>query len=150
MFDSLSIGSGQDAVADVNVDLYVTKEERKQFVTPTDTTGNFVKADAHHLPFADNIFQKVVCSHALEHLLQPYLALKEMYRALKENGVLELSMPNAQLVTHEHPTHLYSWSPDSLCNLLKYVGFKPEVVNANVSGINMELRGYVRNKDLNR
>jgi len=42
----------------------------------------------------DNIFDVVLCSEVLEHLLKPYKALKEFKRVLKNGGILILTTPN--------------------------------------------------------
>lgn len=54
-----------------------------------------VCADAHYLPFKDEVFDVVTMIELIEHLNKPDLALKETYRCLKNNGKLILSTPNA-------------------------------------------------------
>lgn len=143
-FEVLDIGSGAYPKGDVNIDALITQNERRQFVTETDTSGGmFIKGDAHYLPIKAKSFNKVICYHTLEHLLRPYDALKEMHRVLKSNGQITIDLPNAKLVKKEHPTHLYSWSPDSICNLLKLVGFQIllKYVVFQKDSINMEIIG---------
>lgn len=140
---SLDVGCGTYPKGDINIDLYITPEERRSqgFVEVTfkEIPEYLIKADAHHLPFKNNTFQKIICSHTIEHLLQPYIALTEIYRTIKKNGVLVLDLPNSKLVSTEHQTHFYSWTTSSLSHLLKYVGFKIESIVEAVDSINMRL-----------
>jgi len=53
--------------------------------------ANFVCGDAHHLPFRNHIFQKILCHHTLEHLDNPAIAIHEMARVA--NGVIEIVVP---------------------------------------------------------
>ena len=49
--------------------------------------------DATRLSFPDNIFDRVIAAHVLEHLYQPHLVLQEWRRVLKPGGVLTLVLP---------------------------------------------------------
>ncbi|MEN3047045.1 MAG: methyltransferase domain-containing protein [Candidatus Hydrothermales bacterium] len=50
--------------------------------------------DGFNLPFKDNSFDLVVCTHTLEHIKNPILFLSEIKRVLKSRGILYLSLPN--------------------------------------------------------
>lgn len=50
-------------------------------------------ANALELPFADNTFDKVICSEVLEHIPDYEGALKEINRVLKPNGLFCASVP---------------------------------------------------------
>ena len=52
-------------------------------------------ADALNLPFADNSFDKVICSEVLEHIPDYAGALKEIQRILKPGGLFCASVPRA-------------------------------------------------------
>ena len=41
----------------------------------------------------DNTFDFVLCTEVLEHTIQPFDAIKEIYRILKPGGILFLSVP---------------------------------------------------------
>jgi hypothetical protein len=69
----LDVGCGQNKRGDVGID--IKKVE-----------GVDVVCDAAHLPFKDKIFHKTLCYCVLEHLSNPYIALKEVYRVT--NGVI--------------------------------------------------------------
>jgi ubiquinone/menaquinone biosynthesis C-methylase UbiE len=54
----------------------------------------FNKADLTALPLKDKEADIIVCSEVLEHIKDNGKALKELYRVLKDDGFLLLSMPN--------------------------------------------------------
>ncbi len=136
---TINIGSGQAAMEDaVNVELFISDQERSMFVTRANKAGFMIKADACILPIKSETFSRVVMFHSLEHFVHPYFALKEAYRVLIKNGLIELDMPNASRVTSEHPTHLYSWTQDTIKHLLTLVGFS--VISSKiVDNINMKV-----------
>ena len=49
--------------------------------------------DAAQLTYADNQFDRLIATHVLEHLQNPYLVLREWMRVLKPNGVLSIVLP---------------------------------------------------------
>jgi ubiquinone/menaquinone biosynthesis C-methylase UbiE len=48
--------------------------------------GDFVLADAHRLPFRDEVFDAVVSSFALHEVAQPSDVMEEMFRVLEPGG----------------------------------------------------------------
>lgn len=52
-----------------------------------------VSGDALSLPFINNSFDIVICASLIEHIPEPFLLLKEIYRVLKSGGLLYLSFP---------------------------------------------------------
>jgi len=83
-----------------------------------------VKATGEALPFKDDSFDKVLMVHSLEHMQNPFSALKEARRVAKE---ITIVVPNAQLSRADelNRSHLYSWTRWSLINLLEKAGWKP-------------------------
>ena len=55
------------------------------------------KGAAEKLPFYDNYFEIVYCSHVLEHVNDEKKSLKEIKRVIKENGVLIIGMPTSSM-----------------------------------------------------
>jgi len=47
-----------------------------------------VQGDAHALPFRNEAFGMIVCFSVLEHLADLWQALREVWRILKDDGVL--------------------------------------------------------------
>jgi ubiquinone/menaquinone biosynthesis C-methylase UbiE len=56
------------------------------------------QANAQNLPFKNHTFKKVICSEVLEHLLDPYISLKEIARILSPQGVAVISVPNELMI----------------------------------------------------
>ena len=76
-------------------DLLITKEKSQPFVDENNKDKFFALActNALALPFADNSFDKVVCSEVLEHIPDYEGALKEIERILKPGGIFCASVP---------------------------------------------------------
>lgn len=70
----------------------------------------------------DNFADLVLMTEVLEHLKDPELALKEVYRILKKGGKLILTTPHVWPF-HEEPNDFFRYTPYSLEFLLKNVGF---------------------------
>ena len=67
---------------------------------------NFVEADLTDLPFDDDGFDVVICSHVLEHVPDDAKAMQEIFRVLKPGGQALLLVPLATDggVTDEDPS----------------------------------------------
>jgi len=73
----LDVGCSNRHRGNVNIDLTINR-----------TAPNFVRCDAHYLPFQKNVFTLTLCYCLLEHLNKPYQALKEIYRVT--NGTVTI------------------------------------------------------------
>ena len=73
---------------------------------------------AEDLPFPDGRFDAVICTQALEHVLDPARAVREMHRVLAPGGVLMLST-HGTAVYHPCPTDLWRWTQEGLVKLLR-------------------------------
>lgn len=74
--------------------------------------------DITRLPYEDDKFDYILCNHVLEHIPDEQLALSELRRVLKPEGVAFLNVPidNALTETLENP----AYDTDAL--RLKYYG----------------------------
>lgn len=102
---------------------------------PLTKIQNFVRCDAHYLPFKTHGFSEVFMYEVLEHLESPFKALKDAQQILKEGGKLELTTPNALYVLKivrsakrgfysVWEDHIITWGLPELKTLLEKVGFK--------------------------
>ncbi len=76
-------------------DLRTTREKFTEFEQPGNARKSFAlsSANALELPFADDTFDKVICSEVLEHIPDYRGALREMERVLKPGGLFCASVP---------------------------------------------------------
>ncbi len=76
-------------------DLKTTAEKFAPFALPDDAQRAFglLSANALHLPFADNTFDKIICSEVLEHIPDYQQVLNEIERILKPGGLFCVSVP---------------------------------------------------------
>ncbi len=74
----------------------------------------FVRGSGLALPFADNVFDAVVCLHVIEHIREDKSLLCEFYRVLKPTGMLLLVTPNSNRPTKAYSTLLKLFSGSRL------------------------------------
>ena len=72
---------------------------------------------AEDLPYKDNAFEVVVMTEVMEHLFDPKVVLKEIYRVLKPGGIFIGSVPHPEghntkkrpLEEHDYHCHVFTW-----------------------------------------
>lgn len=94
----------------------------------------------------------VLLIHVLEHIEQPELFLKQIYKVISKDGYLFISLPNFESFQRRltgsywfhsfAPLHLHQFSEDSLEKLLEKIGFKK--VNNNVIDHRDSILGWVQ------
>jgi SAM-dependent methyltransferase len=75
-------------------------------VYPSITADVIVGTDCTY-PFPDNTFDGIGCFSVLEHMKDPWLASKEIYRMLKPGGRCYISWPHLAPV-HGYPSHYFN------------------------------------------
>lgn len=79
-------------------------------------------ADLIHLPFAQASFEAAVCTQVLEHVPEPSLVLRELFRVLTPGGQLFLSVPQSWY-QHQKPYDYYRYTSFGVRYLLEKAGF---------------------------
>jgi SAM-dependent methyltransferase len=88
----------------------------------------------------DGAIDIVLCHHALEHIMEPTVALREMRRLLAVGGKLLLYVPLEVESKYRHydpdePNHhLYSWNAQTLGNLVRELDFELHSVGCGEFG----------------
>jgi SAM-dependent methyltransferase len=116
-------------------DLVTTRDKFRPFARAAEAGGGFglASATALSLPFADDTFDKVICSEVLEHIPDYRGALREIERVLRPGGLLCASVPRRwpeQLcwalssAYHRVPGgHLRIFRAGHLCREIEQLGF---------------------------
>lgn len=99
---------------------------------------------AEDLPYDNDVFDTIVCTDVLEHVLDINMALKEMLRTLKKGGILIIRVPYKEdLAKYLLPeckydyVHLRNFDESNLYSLLNKV-FKLNVKEITLAGKNTE------------
>jgi len=94
-------------------------------------TGPDVVADALHLPYESNTIDYIESTHCIEHTTSFDMFNREMYRVLKMNKLIKITMPYAYgrlSLSSDHILHIKAH------NFYKYeVGNKHKSLNPNVT-----------------
>lgn len=87
--------------------------------------GLLVVADAHHLPFADSVFDGALAKDVLEHVSDPIGVLCELRRTSRSDGQLLVVVPRAvPRAVWDDPTHVRGFTQRALGTALRLAGWK--------------------------
>lgn len=105
----LDVGSGDKPHwrADVLVDRFPDAEHaiQRSGTAVARTPRPLFDADVTDMPFADKVFDYVICSHLLEHVLDPGAAIREMVRVSKAGYIEVPRAASAKVI--DFPSHLW-------------------------------------------
>ena len=137
----LDIGSGDKPHwrADVLLDWLPGKDSAAQRsgYESARVTRPLFHGDAADMPFADQVFDYAICSHLLEHVVDPAGVLDEMMRVAKAGYIEVPEAASAKIV--DFPTHL--WWVRSIDGVLD---FEPKQARA----FDPEIETYLRRSGL--
>lgn len=109
----------------------------------------YPEVDIHKLPYEEKEFDFVMTDQVLEHVENPFLAVDEMYRVLKNRGYMILTTCLMNPV-HEMPTDFWRFTPDGLKVLCKNFG---EIIQCegwgNGQAVDLMINKGLRFQDIN-
>jgi len=79
--------------------------------------GVDIQGDLLYLPMKDESVDTIVCTGVLEHVADPYQAVKEIYRVMKFGGRVFIETPFMQTF-HASPEDFYRWTSFGLRQLM--------------------------------
>ena len=117
-----------------------------------------IKADICKLPFKKFEFDLIICNHVLEHIDNDFMAMEEIYRVLKKNGIgiLQVPIDESLSITFEDKTiidpkikselfgqydHVRKYGKD-FYDRLKSVGFKVKKIDVQKNLSEKEINEY--------
>lgn len=80
------------------------------------TVPDYPEVDMQSMPYEDNTFDYVVSDQVLEHVKKPWIAVDEVHRVLKPNGLVVLTTCLMNYV-HGVPDDYFRFTPDGLRSL---------------------------------
>lgn len=80
------------------------------------------KYDLHTMNLEDKDYDMIIFNQTLEHLYNPFIAMKNLYNHLKPGGYLYTTVPTIN-IPHQEPFHFWGMTPTGLCVLGASVGF---------------------------
>jgi len=93
--------------------------ERYDVLDITSRDGVTITGDIQSIPaIADETYDAIICTQVLEHVPNPFDAVKELHRITKKDGVLLLTVPHINKI-HRSPGDYWRFTEDSLRLLLK-------------------------------
>jgi len=100
---------------------------------------NIYCKDIMDIEFKEDFFDIITLWHVLEHLEDPVLVLKKLYKYLKKDGYIFIECPNISSFSNiifkdkspslDVPRHLWFFSSSTLKKLLYKIGFKLEKID---------------------
>jgi len=128
----LDVGCGSRPQGDVNCDLFVgrTPHTEQNWIINPKEIPNFVRCDAHFLPFRDHSFYQVYSNHLLEHVTDPSQVLCEMVRVAKRKVTFIVPHRMARtswLKYHQCKMHRRYFNKSNIQKWLHSLGFNPNI-----------------------
>jgi SAM-dependent methyltransferase len=84
-------------------------------------------ADLAHLPFADGVYDAVICTQTLEHVKDPPRVIQELARVLRPGGQLFLSAPQSWY-QHQKPHDYFRFTSFALAYMFAQSSLEPQFI----------------------
>jgi hypothetical protein len=127
-FNLLDISCNARPKGDVNISFFrcglnpQTGERIQEKFMPPQKTKNLLLVDAAHLPFKDESFNVTFSDHAIVHIQNPFLMLREMYRVAKRKVIVRC--PHRKGSAAKMPNHLSYFDEEWFKKASDILGFR--------------------------
>jgi len=91
--ETVALDAGANEVREVRAMFAAMVEENE--LDPATARAAVVRGDALSLPFADGVFDRVIASEVLEHIVDDLAAMRELARVLRPGGTMAVTVPSA-------------------------------------------------------
>ena len=108
---------------------YMIDQDTVKFIGIDPDTRNthrsfpYVCAIGECLPFKDNTFNGVLFASAIDHMIEPWAAVRESSRVLVNNGVLIIWYTNRIIDRTDDPNHKWQFNTSSIWSLVSNSNF---------------------------
>lgn len=103
--------AGAAGVTGVDIDPAAVEESKSRY---GEQAKEIVEGDLRKLPLEDDSFDVVVSFETIEHIDHPEVALAELRRVLRSDGVLIISSPNPEVYLGGNEHHVHEFRPEEL------------------------------------
>jgi SAM-dependent methyltransferase len=120
----LDIGCGKGFFVTLDKDRITGLDNNKESVDICKSKGlNVIKWNCLDLPFKNNSFDGILCSHLIEHLIPEdvFKLVKEINRVLKKGGIIIIKTPLPSFSFWNDPTHIRPFVPSSIFSIFNVV-----------------------------
>jgi hypothetical protein len=139
----LDVGCGDAGRGDVNCDLGTAGNNRYRHIhygtvmNEPHKINNFIVADVHNLPFPDNTFDTVFCSHVIEHVEKPFTLFRECVRVSKNQVIISCPHRYGDTIAGQKSLKTYLWVRKHHINKmnLEWFGEASKRLNVKCDGI---------------
>jgi ubiquinone/menaquinone biosynthesis C-methylase UbiE len=97
--------------------------EPAQDDTPPEQQFKYIKGDLINMPFDDNAFDTVLCTHALEHVTEYKAAIQELIRITKRRLIIVVPCQREYKYTPDYHINFFPY----LYNLKQFIGIHKNI-----------------------
>lgn len=126
----LDIGCGETPYSDILKPQVTTHIGLDHPYTLHKNVKRDIDGDACHLPFENSSFDTVVSFQVMEHVSEPDLMIREIYRTLKKDSYVIITSPFMWGI-HEEPRDFYRYTKYGLRYLFEKNSFEIVEIRAN-------------------
>ncbi|MCB0471650.1 MAG: class I SAM-dependent methyltransferase [Flavobacteriaceae bacterium] len=126
-----------------------TSTIKKAQIKYKNKNSHFIHGDIKALPFENNYFDLIVCFETIEHVHNPNLAILEIERVLKPDGLLLISTPNklnySDKTNYKNKFHIKEFYEEEFINLIKASFINVKLFSQQMAHISLIFSSEINN-----